>query len=287
MDLFLILMPAVSFIIAFFCSQAGVSGAFLLLPFQVSVLGFVNPSVNATNFFYNVVAIPSGVYRYAKERRFLWILAFVTLLGTIPGIFIGSLVRVIFLLDAKTFKLFIGIVLLYLGIRLLYTALNPEKKAKTLEEKFKEHGFLKGELNVKKIGLKRVEFEFWGETYSFSPILLFIVSFVVGIVGGAYGIGGGALLTPFIVAFFKLPIYAISGATLFGTFVTSIVGVLNYSALGYPPNFKIGLLLGLGGFLGIYAGAKFQKFVPERKIRVLLSALILALALRYIAQYWW
>ena len=281
-----LLLPAVSFIIAFFCSQAGVSGAFLLLPFQISVLGFINPSVNATNFLYNVVAIPGGVYRYAREKRFLWILAIVNVLGTIPGIFIGSLIRIHFLLDVKVFKLFVGMVLLYLGVRLFYTTLNPEKKAKTLEEKFKEVGFLRGEINVKKVGLRRIEFEFWGETYCFSPVLLFAVSFMVGIVGGVYGVGGGALLTPFIIAFFKLPIYTISGATLFGTFVTSIIGVLNYSLLGYPPNLKIGLLLGIGGFFGIYAGARFQKFMPERVIRVLLSVLILMLALKYIAQYW-
>jgi len=33
--------------------MAGISGAFLLLPFQMSVLGFSTPSVSATNFLYN------------------------------------------------------------------------------------------------------------------------------------------------------------------------------------------------------------------------------------------
>jgi len=38
MDYSLLLIPLVAFITGFVCSQAGVSGAFLLLPFQVSVL---------------------------------------------------------------------------------------------------------------------------------------------------------------------------------------------------------------------------------------------------------
>ena len=46
--------PVVAFVISFFTSMAGISGAFLLLPFQVSLLGFTSPSVSATNFLYNI-----------------------------------------------------------------------------------------------------------------------------------------------------------------------------------------------------------------------------------------
>jgi len=49
--------------------MGGISGAFLLLPFQMSFLNFTSPSVSSTNFVYNIVAIPSGVYRYIKEGR--------------------------------------------------------------------------------------------------------------------------------------------------------------------------------------------------------------------------
>jgi len=58
----------VAFIVSFFTSMGGVSGAFLLLPFQMSFLGYSNPSVSATNQLFNIVAIPSGVYRYYRGR---------------------------------------------------------------------------------------------------------------------------------------------------------------------------------------------------------------------------
>ena len=35
---------AVSFVVSFFTSMGGISGAFLLLPFQMSVLGFTSPT---------------------------------------------------------------------------------------------------------------------------------------------------------------------------------------------------------------------------------------------------
>lgn len=49
-----------AFFISLLTTPAGVSGAFLLLPFQVSVLGFTSPAVSPTNLIYNVVATPGG-----------------------------------------------------------------------------------------------------------------------------------------------------------------------------------------------------------------------------------
>jgi uncharacterized protein len=66
-ETWLFLPPLVAFLVSMVTSMGGVSGAFLLLPFQVSVLHFVTPSVSATNFVFNIVAIPSGVYRYLAD----------------------------------------------------------------------------------------------------------------------------------------------------------------------------------------------------------------------------
>ncbi|MCK9240803.1 sulfite exporter TauE/SafE family protein, partial [Desulfocurvus sp.] len=108
--------PLVAFVISFFTSMGGVSGAFLLLPFQMSFLGYVNPSVSATNQLFNVVAIPSGVYRYCKEGRMLWPLTWIVVLGTLPGVFIGAYVRTSWLPDPRHFKMFAAAVLLYIGV---------------------------------------------------------------------------------------------------------------------------------------------------------------------------
>ena len=69
------LPPVVAFVVSFFTSMGGVSGAFLLLPFQVSYLGYTGPGVTPTNLIFNIVAIPSGVWRYLREGRMLWPLA--------------------------------------------------------------------------------------------------------------------------------------------------------------------------------------------------------------------
>ncbi|NIR15093.1 MAG: TSUP family transporter, partial [Desulfobacterales bacterium] len=77
----------------------------------------------------------------------------------------------------------------------------------------------------------KITFTFQGKTYSFRTMPLGLLSFCVGIVGGTYGIGGGALVAPFCVTVLGLPVYTIAGATLLSTFIASIAGVFFYSVL--------------------------------------------------------
>ena len=306
----ILLPPLVALVISFFTSMGGVSGAFLLLPFQMSFLKFTSPSVSSTNFVFNIVAIPSGVYRYIKEGRMAWPLTWIVSTGTLPGVFIGYYLRVHYLPDPRTFKFFVGCVLLYIGIRLLYEttgkAAAGKTKMKALEDKFKQRAEelkkqqhariasgLPGEAVVKTISFtfSKVEYEFWGERFSFSTPAMFLLAFVVGIIGGTYGIGGGAIIAPFCVAVFNLPVYTVAGAALMGTFLTSIAGVTFYSimpakeGLATSPDWLLGPLFGAGGFVGMYLGARFQKFVPQKFIKMMLGLVILFLAINYIIQY--
>jgi uncharacterized protein len=111
--------PAIAFVISFFTSMAGISGAFLLLPFQMSVLGFITPSVTSTNFLFNVVGTPGGIYRYMKECRFVWPVALTIILGILPGVLIGYYIRIHLLPEPRYFKFFVGVVLAFVALKLL------------------------------------------------------------------------------------------------------------------------------------------------------------------------
>lgn len=308
-----IIPPLVAFLVSSITASAGVSGAFLLLPFQVSVLHYTSPSVSPTNLIYNIVAIPGGLYRYIKEGRMAWPLTWVVVVGTLPGVFLGSFIRIAYLPDPRVFKLFMGGVLLYLGLKLVTELTGGGKKQKAqnkaLEQKFKERvAQVKADSNQKiaaglpadavvktrSFTFSRIEYDFWGETYSFSTVTIFTLALVVGLVGGIYGIGGGAIIAPFCVSILGLPIYTVAGAALAGTFLTSIAGVAFYSflavtALGatanVAPDWALGALFGIGGLLGTFCGAYVQKFLKEGIIKFVMATLIMFLAISYIVQF--
>jgi uncharacterized membrane protein YfcA len=296
----------VSFVVSFFTSMGGISGAFLLLPFQMSVLGFTSPAVSSTNLVFNIVAIPSGVYRYIREGRMAWPLAWITILGTLPGVFIGAIIRIKYLPDPRHFKVFMGCVLLYMALRLVLDlrrkARQEKSKAEKIEESFRERSarmrksLAAGEkqtpvIRTIRFSLTEYVYEFYGEKFSFNTATLFALAFAVGIVGGIYGVGGGAMIAPFLVSFFHLPIYTIAGATLFGTFLTSIAGALFYAMIAplyvhtglmIAPDWMLGALFGVGGFFGMYCGARLQKYFPARLIKLILALTLLYLAMSYL-----
>jgi hypothetical protein len=258
------------------------------LPFQVSFLGYTAPSVSGTNQVFNIVAIPSGVYRYIKEGRMLWPLTWAVIIGTLPGVFIGAWVRIEYLPNPKNFKFFVGFVLLYIGWRLFMDIVKSKNKQK---DKGSPVGavFSSHVVDVKTSTVRQVKFEYDGETFTFSPLIIYMLCFLVGIIGGIYGIGGGAIVAPFFVAIIGLPVYTVAGAALMGTFITSVAGVIFYQFLAqfYPdmsvsPDWLLGGLFGAGGILGMYLGARTQKFVPAKIIKGILCVCILFVSGKYI-----
>jgi len=116
------------------------------------------------------------------------------------------------------------------------------------------------------------------------------LAFSVGIIGGVYGIGGGSIIAPFLITYFKLPVYTIAGAVLLGTFTSSGAGVAFYSLIPIngtvaAPDWMLGILFGAGGLLGMYFGAKMQKCIPEKWIKLVLGIIVFIIASRYILQF--
>ena len=280
----------VAFGVSFFTSMGGVSGAFLLLPFQVSVLGYTAPSVSGTNQVFNIVAIPSGVYRYIREGRMLWPLTWAVIAGTLPGVIFGAWVRIRYLPDPRNFKLFVGAVLLYIGGRLFLDVVKKQERKKISTGA----GITPDRHSVKLIEstIRRVEFVYDDEHYHFSPLLVYLICFLVGIIGGIYGIGGGAIVAPFFVTIVGLPVYTVAGAALMGTFITSIAGVgiyqlfsILYTNAAVAPDWILGAFFGTGGFVGMYFGARAQKHVPARVIKGMLCACVLFVSIQYIVGF--
>ena len=276
--------PLVAFVISFFSSMAGITGAFLILPFQMSVLGFTTPSVSATNFLYNVVGTPGGILRYMRESRMVWPLALAITIGTLPGVLAGYYIRVRYLPDPRGFKLFVGIILLYIGVRVVKKIIPAGREITAGANT---------DFTVSNVtySLTRMGFDFKTRRVEFSVAAIVMLALLVGIIGGIYGIGGGAIIAPFCVAFLNIPVHTVAGAAMFGTFATSIAGVAIYSSVPFyngqpaPPDWLLGFLFGLGGLLGMYLGATCQKYVPERTIQAILAAVIFVVAANYIVQF--
>ena len=243
-----------AFVTAVVTTPAGVSGAVLLLPFQVSVLGTPSPAVTPTNLLYNVIASPGALYRYWRQGQRAGRLTAALLAGTLPGVIAGSVIRVELLPGAQVFDYVVAAVLLPLGT---WLALDRGRQAT---------GTGPPRLPTRVVAL---------------------IAAGVGCVGGIYGIGGGSILAPILIGDGRPPA-EVAPAALASTFVTSLAGVVTFTVLSLSrhgaiaPDWRTGIALGAGGLAGGYAGARIQGRLPDRAIRRILGLIVIAIGARYL-----
>ena len=109
----------------------------------------------------------------------------------------------------------------------------------------------------------------------------------MGCVGGIYGIGGGSILAPVLIASGRRP-SEVAPAALASTFVTSVAGVITFTILSVrahgsvAPDWPTGVALGLGGLAGAYTGARIQRHLPDILIRRVMGLLVVAIGARYL-----
>jgi hypothetical protein len=247
------------FAVALVATPAGVSGSFLLLPVQVSLIGVVTPSASATNLIFNLVSTPGAIWRYRQQGQTDLALVGPLVAGNVPGVVGGAWLRVTLFSPPERFLVFVGVVLGLLGVRLLWSVVRQGR-----------HALRDG-----------------GEDRA-ATLAVFSVSLVVGVVGGVYGIGGAALIAPFLVGVLGFRLRSVVGATLLATFLTSAAGVVTFELLsraGSPhvaADWTFGIAAGLGGLLGSYAGARLHQYLPERLMKTVLAVLVIGLAIHYL-----
>ncbi|MDO8208829.1 sulfite exporter TauE/SafE family protein [Conexibacter sp. CPCC 206217] len=244
-----------AFVVALATTPAGVSGAVLLLPVQVSVLGVASPAVTPTNLLFNVAAVPGGLLRFWREARLVSPLLRLLVAGALPGVVAGAVIRVELLAGERAFMVVAAGVLLPLGLWLLLAAQRMQPQRRELTPR--------------------------------TRLALWAASLVVGTVGGIYGVGGGSLLAPLLLAI-GFTAYEVAPATLAATFLTSIAGIATYVVLqqtgtgAIGPDWALGAFLGAGGFAGSYFGARLQRHLPDTALRRLLGLIACLVAARYL-----
>ena len=107
------------------------------------------------------------------------------------------------------------------------------------------------------------------EVYISLP-LIFLLSLIVGVLSGLFGVGGGFLMTPFLIFLGVPPVYAVPneannilGTSISGSTTHYLKGTLDY---------KMGFMIVIGGAIGTVLGIlTFTYFQDIGKINIVIS----------------
>jgi hypothetical protein len=105
---------------------------------------------------------------------------------------------------------------------------------------------------------------------------------VMGIASGLFGIGGGIIAVPALVAIFGISDLIAKGTSLLVMIPTSVVGTVSHSR-ARAVDVRAGLVLGIAATLASVPGAILALSLPPRLSAVLFAALLLVVAAQLIS----
>lgn len=109
-----------------------------------------------------------------------------------------------------------------------------------------------------------------------------LIGIVAGIMSGLFGIGGGIIIVPTLIAFLGMDILDANATSLAAMLLpVGILGVINYYKAGYI-KIKDSLYISVGLLLGSYIGAKLALSVNVHLLAKFYAAFLFYVAISYI-----
>ncbi|MBW1666571.1 MAG: sulfite exporter TauE/SafE family protein [Deltaproteobacteria bacterium] len=295
-------------IVGWFFSLVGLGGGMLMAAYQVLFLKTSGPvGINAANtlkpsnlpivFFSPIAALRNYWW---KEKRLVLPLALAFGIGIFIGAFIiGPPISAKYLPMAK-YKAWLGIVVLVMAIRLTYEmtprGLRASKSRREVVKKYQEEykkakaegvALKMSKVETVKPGWWTLDFKFFGSTFRSYPILFGLVGVLIGIVAVSFGIGGGFILVPTMTMFAGLPMYLAVPVSLVGTMFSCVSGLSGFMVRGYWPDPWIMLGICVGAYIGGFLGGRTQRFLSEKVLKVIATATLYFLILRFLKIEIW
>lgn len=110
-----------------------------------------------------------------------------------------------------------------------------------------------------------------------------IIGLTAGISSGLFGIGGGVIIVPMLIYFFKFQQQTATATSLVALLLpVGILGIINYHRAGFIQleNIKLGLVIATVMFLGTYLGSKFAISLQTITLTRMFSIFLVLVAVR-------
>ncbi|MBV9180300.1 MAG: sulfite exporter TauE/SafE family protein [Acidobacteria bacterium] len=111
--------------------------------------------------------------------------------------------------------------------------------------------------------------------------LVWLGSFIAGLIGSLTGLGGGVILVPFLTLVFKVDIRYAIGASLVSVIATSSGAAAAYVREGFT-NIRIGMFLEMATTVGALVGAYLTASAPSKLIAIIFGVVLILSA--YLAR---
>ena len=269
------LSGAVGFVSGLF----GVGGGFLLTPLLIFL--DIPPAVAVATVAAQVAgSSTTGVLTYWRRRALDLKLGTILVVGGILGTLLGVLffnsmrrlgqLELVITLSYVTLFTIIGGLMLYDALRAMLRV-RAGKPAR-LKRRAGTHPWWMG---------LPLRMRFPHSQLYCSVIPIASLAIVIGFIGAVLGVGGGFILVPALIYFFRIPTAIVVGTSLFQILMTMTGATLLHALTNQSVDLVLAILLLLGGVIGAQFGGRAARNLNVESFRLLLALLILSVGLRF------
>lgn len=106
----------------------------------------------------------------------------------------------------------------------------------------------------------------------------------VGFISSLFGIGGGVVLVPLMLLFFRQAVHTVAATSAFVVMLTSPTGVVAHGLYGdFDP--LLATPLAIGGFLGGSVGARMARRMQARHLSTLMAVMLIVAAIALVLKH--
>ncbi|HEY9788587.1 MAG TPA: sulfite exporter TauE/SafE family protein [Candidatus Obscuribacterales bacterium] len=259
----------------------GIGGGILCTPLIRMVLGDDAHIAVGTSMALIIPTAIFGAFNYIRQGKIDGKLAAQLAPGAIIGTIAGAVASA--KTQALTLMLLFSLLLAISGIDLSFGLTQKLKKTREAEDG-KEDGKeeANGEIKEETPGAKPEQgagVTSQGRYSNAGPLLLGLVS---GLLAGFFGVGGGFIMIPAMLFFFRTPVKTAFGTSLIVVAALSMPGTVTHAMAGHV-RFPLTLMMLAGSLPGSFIGSTVALKLRDSNLRVAfgLLMLLLALALAY------
>ncbi len=233
----------------------GIGGCSIMLPALYFLFNYELPAAIGTTITAVIITAVSGSIAHIKMRNVDYgTAAVITISGGI-GALAGSIAFEYLVERASVLNVVIGLAFVYTSLRMIYEGARRISPASTIPE-------------------KRVPG---------SNAQKGILGFLIGILTGVVGLGGGYALVPSFIYLLKSPVKIAVGTSLASFIAMSVISA-GFKLVAGHVDLYAAVLLGLGTAIGAQGGAKLVPKTPSWVIKLLFGLIFLYVSLRFILK---
>ncbi len=279
-DFNLLLLIGIGFCVGVLGGFFGVGGAWIVTP-ALNIFGFPMPLAIGTDFAHIFGKSIVATKKHGKMGNVDWKLGITTMVGTIPGVWVGA--QLIMYLDGlgkqsgtdivgSAVRYTYIVMLLGLGIFMIYDYFVLRKRKELRESQASFTGKKTFIDKIRSLKLFSISYP-KSNIESISVLIVFGVFFFCGFISGFLGVGGGFIRMPSLVYLIGVPTALAVGTDLFIVMLDGAYGCFLYSLYGRTELFAAVFML-CGAAIGAQIGVTAVKYVRGYGIRLLFAFMV-------------